>query len=154
MRSPNNMSKMASFLFLCMATACSAVVPLETSNKDLEAKNFDPVENKSKIYVVRPCSYAQKLHDVSLDGGVRISLGCQNYTVFVTNPSEHVFSVFSSENRAMLKIVTKPDEVYFIKMGWKVGSGTGDVKATVSILNTKDGMKTVRESQLISLDGY
>lgn len=54
----------------------------------------------------------------------------------------------------MLKIVTKPDEVYFIKMGWKVGSGTGDVKATVSILNTKDGMKTVRESQLISLDGY
>ena len=145
---------MACFLFLYILTACSSVVPLETSNKDLEAKNFELVQNKSKIYVVKPCSYAQKLHDVSLDGGTRISLGCQNYTVFVTDPSEHFFSVFSSENRAMLKIVTQPDELYFIEMGWKVGSGTGDVKATVSILSNKDGMRAVGESQLISLDGY
>lgn len=86
MRSPNNMSKMASFLFLCMATACSAVVPLETSNKDLEAKNFDPVENKSKIYVVRPCSYAQKLHDVSLDGGGTYLSGLSELYGFCNKP--------------------------------------------------------------------
>ena len=45
-------------------------------------------------------------------------------------------------------------ENYFIEMGWKIGSGTGDVKVTVALMNTQEGMKAVKESRLISSDGY
>ena len=93
--------------FACVLTGCSAVVPLESTTKDVEAKAFKTVDNKSNIYVVRTCDYGQKLHDVSLDGGTRISLGCQNYIVFSTNPGVHKISAFSSENREFEEITTK-----------------------------------------------
>lgn len=140
--------------FIYVLTGCSAVVPLESTNKDVEAKKFKTVENKSNIYVVRTCEYGQKLHDVSLDDGTRISLGCQNYVVFSTMPGVHRISASSSENREMQEIITKGGENYFVEMGWKMGSGTGDVKVTVSQLNAEEGMQAIRNSQLISLNGY
>lgn len=142
------------YSFAYVLTGCSAVVPLESTTKDIEAKAFRAEKNKSNIYVIRTCAYGQKLHDVSLDGGARISLGCQNYVVFSTNPGAHRISAFSSENREMQEIITKGGENYFVEMGWKMGSGTGDVKVAVTHLNTLEGMKAVRESKLISLDGY
>lgn len=142
------------FCIVCAVSGCSAVVPLSSAEKDLEAKAFNSIANKSNVYVVRTCAYGGKLHNVSLDGGERISLGCQNYTVFLVEPGEHKFSVFSTENRDMLKLITKPGENYVVEMGWKMGSGTGDVQATVSLLSKEAGVEAVRKAQLISLDGY
>lgn len=139
--------------FAYVLVGCSAVVPLESMTKDLEAKEFAPVENKSQIYVVRPCDYG-KLHDVSIDGGTRFSLACQNYIVFLTDPGTHRISAHSSENRDVKNVITNGGKNYFVEMGWKMGSGTGDVRTSLSILNEAEGMKAVRESQLISLSGY
>jgi hypothetical protein len=143
----------ACYLALALC-GCAALVPLESATKDIEAKTFQTVPKKSNIYVIRTCAYGGRLHDVSLDGGTRISLACKTYAVFSVNPGEHKLSVFSTENREMLNVVTRENENYFIEMGWRIGSGTGDVKATVVQLNTQEGMKAVKESHLISLDGY
>lgn len=134
--------------------ACSAVVPLASSINDNEEKEFKPVAGKSKIYVVRTCDYGGKLHDVSLNGSTRVSLGCQNYTVFLTEPGEQKLSFFSTENREFLVLSTEKNSNYFVEMSWNIGSGTGDVRVTASVLDDYDGMKSIMNAQLISLDGY
>lgn len=135
-------------------SGCAAVVPLESASKDTEAKAFTVVPNKSNIYVIRTCAYGARLHDISLNGGPRISLACQTYTVFSVTPGEHKLAVFSTENREMLKVITRENESYFVEMGWRMGSGAGDVKATIKLLNPPEGMEAVKESHLISSDGY
>ena len=94
------------FIAPYLLSGCEAVVPLESTIKDAEAKSFRTVPNKSNIYVIRTCAYGQKLHDVSLNGGVRISLACHTFSIFSINPGEHKLAVFSSENRDMLKVDT------------------------------------------------
>ena len=137
-----------------LLSGCSAVVPLESLDKDMQAKLFETEPNRSIIYVSRVCAYGGKLHEVSLDGGKRISLACQTYTVFKTTSGEHGVSVFSTENMDFLKVKTKENENYFLEMGWRMGSGTGDVKATIVQLTDKEGRERMMNSRLISTVGY
>lgn len=143
----------AAFVLLSMV-ACAAHVPLASQTRDAEAKAFSEIPDKSKIYVVRTCAYGQRLHDASVDGGPRVSLACQTYTVFVVQPGEHTIAVASTENRELLKLQTAPGENYFIELGWRMGSGTGDVKAMVGLMDDLNGTKAIKRASLVSNEGY
>ncbi len=137
-----------------LLSGCSAIVPLASIANDTEAKLFKVMPNKSNIYVIHTLAYSARLHDVTIDGGARISLAAKTYTVFSVDPGVHTIAVYSTENREFMKIETQEGKNYFIDMGWKVGSGTGDVKVTVELMSESEGMKTIKETHLISSDGY
>lgn len=143
---------------LCVVAAlvasCAAVVPLESATKHANAKAFQTLRDRSNVYVVRTCSYGQRLHDVSVDGGVRISLACETFTVLAVVPGDHSVAVFSTENREVLRFSASAGQNYFVEMGWRIGSGTGDVKVTVALMNPVDGTRAIKASRLISSEGY
>jgi hypothetical protein len=134
--------------------ACSAVVPLASSDMDAEAKLFKKIPDKANIYVIHTVPYVQRLHDVSIDGGVRISLAARTYTVFSVAPGLHTIAVYSTENRELMKLEAQAGSMYFIDMGWKMGSGTGDVKATVGLMSEVEGKEKIKSMHLVSADGY
>ncbi len=154
MKQPLSIAGLLMLTVSYLLSGCSAMVPLASIDKDAEAKLFKVIPNKSNIYVIHTLAYSQRLHDVTLDGGARVSLAAKTYTAFSVNPGVHTIAVYSTENREFMKLETQAGSNYFIDMGWKMGSGTGDVKVTVELMSESEGMKKIKETQLISSDGY
>lgn len=147
-------TKAAAFLIVLLTVACSAKVPLAPQSRDAEAKSFSTLSDKSKIYVVRTCAYGQRLHEVSVDGSDRIYLACQTYTVYVVQPGDHTIAVASTENRELMNLKTSSGKNYFVEMGSRMGSGTGDLRATVKLLDELEGITAIENSRLVSSEGY
>lgn len=139
---------------IALLSGCSATVPLAPMAEDVEAKTFRVMPGKSNIYVVRRPTYAAKLHDVAIDGGQRISLTANTFIVFSVDPGRHIVTLYSTENRVNLRVVTQEGKSYFVKMGWKIGSGQGDVRVTGGLVSESKGRKYIKEARLVSLDGY
>lgn len=145
------MSKALATLAICLLLAsCAATVPLATAEKDQAAKYSPAPSGKSKVYVIRTCPWAGKLHDVAMDGGSRIALACKTYALFTVEAGNHVVSAASSENREVLRLQTAPDESYYIDMGWRVGTGTGDLRVSLGLMGATAGKLALNEAQLVS----
>jgi hypothetical protein len=135
-------------------SGCSATVPLASPSKDAEAKLFRVAPHKSNIYVVRTVYYAGRLHDVTVDGGARVSLVARSYAVFPVDPGIHSVVVYSTMNREGMTIETREGRNYFIKMGMGMTSGFGDTEATMGSMNEPEGVETIKHARLVSLEGY
>lgn len=149
------LSRTATALFLVGLVGlggCAATVPLATAEKDQASRQQISPPGKSRIVVVRSCPYAQKLHEAAVDNGPRIALACQTFTTFNVDPGAHLISAHSTENREVLRLTTVAGQTYYVQLGWRIGSGTGDVRVTVTLLDQAAGAAAVAEAKLVSDD--
>ena len=91
-----------------------ASVPMMPETADREAKQFQPIADKSLIYLYRDEFLgAGEPITVSLDGRAEGQTASRTYFLWVVSPGAHRILSLSG-NRASLDLATEPGHLYFV----------------------------------------
>ncbi len=107
------MSPMLVLIAGSLLAGCASV-PMMPETADREAKLFQPIADKSLIYLYRDeLLGAGEPITVSLDGRAEGQTASRTYFLWVVSPGAHRILSLSG-NRASLDLATEPGHVYFV----------------------------------------
>jgi len=142
----NLILKVAAVVALALASGC-ATVPLADNKLDVEAKYFQPTDQKANVYIFR---------DQRLGGGLRLAVSVNDkvlgqtapktYFFLQLNPGRYVFKAMA-ENVAQLPLVVEAGQNYFIRQ--QIDWGTVIADNTLVLVDDAEGKAAVREAGLI-----
>lgn len=110
-------------LSLFLLAGCAAPVALAPLHLDAKAKIFQPVPDKSVIYVFRDddYNYVELVFPLSIDGKIIGKLGIETYFVFAVSPGKHQMVTHSEYQQSTkqnhtftLNIKTEPGKIYYV----------------------------------------
>lgn len=142
-----NIILIISTVFVLFLSGC-AQVPLAPPAEDTEAKQFQPVRNKSVIYLYRnEYMGAAVSMEVTLDGKFKGKTGAQTYFKWVVNPGKHTITS-EAENTDTLTLKTVKNKIYCI---WQeVKMGLLYARNSIQQVGSAECKKGVMESKLIA----
>lgn len=132
---------------LTMLSGC-ATVPMSSSDKDLQAKKFATIPDKSSIYIYRDESYGGAIK-VTLSLNDKVIGQTAPYTFFRidTAPGNQKITCHSEVTRD-LRLQTKPGQLYFVRQEMKLGLLIARCKVyEVSPLVGKEAIKKCKLAQ-------
>ena len=135
---------MVSLVFL---TACNTV-PIASNDKDMQAKNFQPIPNKSKIYIYQTSPFSSVTGvPVALDKKVAGSVTSGTYHVWTVEPGRHVISSLT-ENKNNMWIDSEAGQNYYIKQ--RISASVWNPTSLLEQVSEKEAKKAINGSKLIA----
>ena len=153
-----------SFILLTMVLAllsgCGTTVPLAASDKDAEAKRFEPPADKAYIYVMREYRYTGWPHaiEVMLNDKDVASLRNENYALFTVTPGKYTVAVswdvgkelnYDLKSRSVIELNAENGKMYFLKTYWVFAGQLG-----FSEMNKNEGKQEIMKLSRVKEKSY
>ena len=136
--------------FSCFATLAVGQITLE--QKDIIARNLDPMPGKAIVYVIRHSGYAFLVTmEIGCDSSHIGSVGAEEYVYTVLDPGKHTF-ISSTENKCELETMLEAGKIYYIKL--QVNFGVFFPVTKLKLLSEERGKKYLNECKLANDNTY
>ncbi|MES2069592.1 MAG: DUF2846 domain-containing protein [Pseudomonadota bacterium] len=130
-----------------LLTACASV-PMESFDKDAQAKSFAVQKTRAQLYVYRNESLGAAIKmPLELDGTAIAETAAHTYAVIALKPGRHALVSQASH----LDLNVKPGQNYYVWQEVKMGFLSGSPK--LQLVDEAAGKAGVAESKLLQLSG-
>ena len=114
------MKKLTRALFALFVSACASV-PKASHENDQEAKKFQPLPDKSVIYIYRDEAFGGAVRmDILIDGFLLGEMRSKSYMRAIVKPGSHIVTS-RSENSSQLPVTTEAGKIYYVWQEAKMG---------------------------------
>lgn len=138
--------KILTLLFLSFLFVSCATVPKASKELDLQAKTFQPVEDKAVLYIFRDEYFGAALKkQVSMDGKIIGATGPQTFIRVETSEGKHRIN---SNDEDILEIDVIRGKIYYVRQEIKTGVISGSSK--LYVVDEARGKNGVMDSVMIS----
>ncbi|MBI9069371.1 MAG: caspase family protein [Salinivirgaceae bacterium] len=135
-----------------LTTAILIVTLLQILAQGADLKTIKPPKGKVIIYIVRPSTYGFAIKFNTFCNGFDIGFTKgKTYLFTITDPGELVFSA-QAENKDIIRIDAKPNEIYFVKQEVKIGVAKARIK--YNIIDKQEGYKALLKCKLSKGNKY
>lgn len=132
---------------LLLALLVAGCVQLPPTPADLQAKKFEPVADKSVIYVVRPPVDSDHPGVLSIDGVLQVPTMPGTYHRVEVQPGSHLIEGIIPPSVRMV-LDTQPGQIYFLRLTVRGTSRGGPTTVGLQRASPEHGRQLVSQATL------